>query len=254
MRAVNLIPAEQRKGAGGAAGRSDGAAYVVIGLLAGFVALAGVYALSHKQVADRKAEVARLTSQSQAAVARANQLTAYMSFLALRDQRVSTVAQLAGSRFDWAHAFHELGRVLPFDVALTTVDGTIPSGAAPAGPPVPGAATASSVRPATPPGSVPTLAITGCTVSQSELAYTLTRLRLMDGVSGVELKSSNEATAAPGTTGSASSIGSGCPYTFQVDVTYAGLPSVSSPAPSAATPATATAATPPAGTTPTGGK
>ena len=49
----------------------------------------------------------------------------HLEFLSLRGQRVQTVEQLAGSRFDWAHAFHELGRVLPYDVSLSAVTGAV---------------------------------------------------------------------------------------------------------------------------------
>lgn len=245
MRAVNLIPAEQRKGAGGAGGRSEGAAFVVLGLLAGLVVLAGIYALSDKQVADRRAEAARLSAQAQTAQTQASALASYTSFLSLRDQRVSTVQQLAGSRFDWAHAFHELGRVLPTDVSLASVHGTMSAAAtgtttaaAPATP-----AAAATPTSSTPPGSTPSLAISGCTVSQAEVAYTLTRLRLMDGVGTVSLQSSSEAGAgatAPG--------GAKCPVNFSVTVNYAALPGVSGSAPAATAPAAATAAAPPAGT------
>ena len=39
MRAVNLIPADERRGAGGIAGRSGGVVYVLVGGLAVLVAL-----------------------------------------------------------------------------------------------------------------------------------------------------------------------------------------------------------------------
>jgi hypothetical protein len=253
MRAVNLIPAEQRRGANGAYGRSDGAAFVVLGLLAGLVLLAGVYALSHSQVSDRRAKAAQLSAQASAAQAQAASLSPYVSFVSLRDQRVSTVRQLAGTRFDWAHAFHELGRVLPYDVSLSNVKGSIagatggaaaaPAPAPAAGAPAAGAAAAAAApTSSTPPGSTPSFDLTGCTVSQSEVAFTLTRLRLMDGVSSVTLHSASEAsTATPGTT-------QGCPVTFSATVTFDPLPATSTPAPNSSAPASATTATPPAGT------
>jgi Tfp pilus assembly protein PilN len=248
MRAVNLIPAEQRRGASGAYGRSDGGAFVILGLLAGLVVLAGVYALSHSQISDRRAEVARLSAQSATAQAQAAALSPYVAFLSLRDQRVSTVGQLAGSRFDWAHAFHELGRVLPYDVSLSSVKGSIAgaSSAAAAAPAATGATgptgpVAAPVASSTPPGATPSFAITGCTVSQSEVAFMLTRLRLIDGVSTVSLQSAAEAsTATPGAT-------QGCPITFQVTVNFNPLPPVSTPTATSSAPATAIAATPPAG-------
>ena len=46
---------------------------------------------------------------------------------------------------------------------------------------------------ATPPGSVPTFTLTGCATSQTAVAQTLERLRLIDGVSEVTLQSSTKA-------------------------------------------------------------
>ena len=247
MRAVNLIPAEQRRGAGGAAGRSDGAAFVILGLLAGMVLLAGLYAMSHSQISSRRAQATRLTAQANAMQAEANSLASYTAFLKVRDQRLTTVQQLAASRFDWAHAFHELGRVLPYDVSLSSVHGTVATTAAAAAPPpVPGATAAATATSSTPPGATPSVVITGCTVSQSEVAFMLTRLRLMDGVGNVDLHSS---TAGSPSTPSSGSSGSDCPVTFSVTVTYSPMPAVATPAPSTTgaaltgTPATAAAVT-----------
>ncbi|MDX6726446.1 MAG: hypothetical protein QOK49_1251, partial [Baekduia sp.] len=50
MRAVNLIPTDQQRGAGGAAGRSGGGAYILLGALALIVAMAGAYVLAGKKV------------------------------------------------------------------------------------------------------------------------------------------------------------------------------------------------------------
>ena len=38
MKAINLVPSDQQRGAGGRAGRSGGAAYALVGLLAGAAA------------------------------------------------------------------------------------------------------------------------------------------------------------------------------------------------------------------------
>ncbi len=63
MRAVNLIPTEQRKG--GAVGRrSQGAAFAVLGLLAGAAILTFMYGMADHQVESRKAEAAELTARA----------------------------------------------------------------------------------------------------------------------------------------------------------------------------------------------
>ena len=43
----------------------------------------------------------------------------------MREQRVQAVDALVNSRFNWAQAFHEFGRVLPSNVSLTSLDGTV---------------------------------------------------------------------------------------------------------------------------------
>ena len=117
MRAVNLIPAEQRKG--GAVGRrSQGIAFGVLGLLAGAAILVFLYGSASHQLASRKAEAAALTQQAQQVQAQAAQLSSYTSFMQMREQRLQAISQLVGSRFDWSATMNELSRVLP-DAAET---------------------------------------------------------------------------------------------------------------------------------------
>lgn len=232
MRAVNLIPDDQRAGAGAGAGRSGGAAYVVLGLLGVLAIFALLYGLASHQVSSRKAQIASLNTRAQQAQAHAIQLSPYTSFVAMRQQREQAVSQLVDSRFDWAHAFHELGRVLPFNVSLTSLTGTVgsttsTSGAAKSSSAATGAsATATS---ATPPGSVPIFTIAGCASSQAAVARTLNRLRLIDGVSEVALQSSIKSAATGGGGASGGGGAGGCEggdAAFTAQVTFAGLPSV----------------------------
>jgi hypothetical protein len=259
MRAVNLIPQDQRGGATRGAGRSQGGAYAVLGVVAGVALLALVYGVAAHQVSSRKAKLVSVEAQAQQAQATAAQLAPYTSFQSLREQRVSAVNQLVNSRFDWAHAFHEFGRVLPPEVSITSIAGTIASvsasaagagsgaGASTAGA---GASTANgttgpsgsggvesaggpsskagTVASATPPGSIPTFTLTGCAVSQSSVALTLERLRLMDGVSTASLQSSTK-TVSTGVSGSGSGT---CPASYPVfsaQITFDALPASSIP-------------------------
>jgi Tfp pilus assembly protein PilN len=228
MRAFNLIPAEQRSGGASlGAGRSQGAAYAVLGVLGVLAVFALLYGVANHQVSSRQAQVSSLTVQVQQAQARAAQLAPYTSFAALREQRTKAVSDLVDSRFDWAHAVHELGRVLPHGTSISSLTGTIGAAAtasaspAPAAPAAPGAATAAAVTSATPPGSVPQFTLSGCATSQSEVALTLNRLRLIDGVSEVTLQSSTKGSGG----GSGSSGGcSGSDPVFTVQVAFAPLP------------------------------
>jgi hypothetical protein len=238
MRAVNLIPAESRSGVSPGAGRSGGGAYAVLGVLGGLAVLALLYGVAHHQISSRRAQAASLTARAQSAQAQASQLAPYTSFAALRQQRVQAVSDLVDARFDWAHAFHELGRVLPRDASITSLDGTIDStstaagstpsttpSSAPSATPASTAAAGPTATSATPPGSVPTFSLSGCATSQQEVALTLARLRLIDGVSDVALQSSTKsgASASANTSGSCA----GNQPAFTIEITFAPLPSSS---------------------------
>jgi Tfp pilus assembly protein PilN len=255
MKAVNLITTDERRAPSIPTGRSGGGAYVVLVLLGGLAVFALLYGLADHAIGKRRSEVVSLTARAQQAQERAGALSPYTSFLQMREQRVQTVTQLVGSRFDWAQAFHELGRVLPpGKVSLASLAGTVGSGSsagassssssAASG----SSASGSSVTSATPPGSIPTFALTGCAVSQAEVALMLNRLRLIDGVSEVTLQSSTKSGAGGGGGGGSSCEGGN--VSFSAQVTFDALPSVSTaggsssagPASTAATPASSPAA------------
>ena len=260
MRAFNLIPPDERDGAGIGAGKSGGGAFVVLGLLGVLAIFALLYGQASRQISSQTSKIATLDTQAQAAQAQAAKLAPYVSFMTMHEQRVQAVDQLVDSRFDWAHAFHELGRVLPpGQVSLTSLTGTIGSStgstaagadtaagasskaAAATGATTPAAGSASaatgsssSATSATPPGSVPTFTLSGCATSQAIVALTLTRLRLIDGVSEVTLQSSTK----PAGSASSGGGGGGCPGTdptFAMTITFTPLPAAPSGGGSTAT-------------------
>jgi Tfp pilus assembly protein PilN len=128
MRAVNLIPAEERRGAGGAAGRSGGGAHVLLGALALLLALVAVHTLSGRQIETKQAELTAVERRLADLEAAATRLQGYEQFAALRERRVQTVASIAGSRFDWSHSLRELSRVTTDEAWLTAVTGTVSPG------------------------------------------------------------------------------------------------------------------------------
>ncbi len=241
MRAINLIPGEQRQGAGSLTGRSGGGALIVLAVVAGLAVLVLMYGSASHRISSQKGQAASLTAQANAIKARTGQLAPYTSFVTMANQRTQTVAQLVQARFDWSHALHELGRVMPAGTALATLHGAVgPAGAASgaAVTPAAGGTPASS----TPAGSVPAFTLTGCATSQTVVAQTLQRLKLMDGASEVQLQSSTQ--SASGGSGSASaSGGGGCgDASFSAQVVFQGLPSGPVPTVSTGSSASTTAA------------
>jgi Tfp pilus assembly protein PilN len=240
MKAVNLIPGGQRQGSGSLTGRSGGAALIVLGVVAGLAVLVLMYGSANRQISSQKGEVAVLTAQASAIQARAGRLTPYTNFVSMADQRTQTVAQLVQARFDWSHALHELGRVLPAGTSLATLHGQVGAAGQTSTSSAPATGTPAS---STPPGSTPAFTLTGCATSQSVVAQSLQRLRLMDGASEVQLQSSTK----PGTSSAGSGGGSGsgsCPGndpSFTLQIVFTGLPAGSTPSPAAGSPTTAAA-------------
>jgi hypothetical protein len=277
MRAFNLIPADERGGAAIDTGKSGGGALVVLGLLGVLAVFALLYGSASRQISSQQAQIGTLNARAQVAQAQAAQLAPYVSFMALHEKRVQAVDQLVDSRFDWAHAFHEIGRVLPKDASLSSLSGTIGSttggDASSSTAKVAGAASSAAgtaattgasstasagtaVASSTPPGSVPTFTLSGCATSQAEVALTLDHLRLIDGVSEVTLQSSTKSGASGGGGGGGAGGCKGSQPAFAMQIVFDPLPSApTTSSHSTATTASASALTPSTGqpTTSTGG-
>jgi Tfp pilus assembly protein PilN len=244
MRAVNLIPSEQR-GGGTVGARSGGAVFLVLGLLGGLVVLAFLYGSSRHELQSRRTEAATLSARAAQVQAQAAQLAPYASFMALREQRLHSITQLIGGRFDWSNAMGELSRVLPREVSLSTLAGTIGASEAASAKAAPAAAGATgAVSSATPPGVIPSVTLGGCAGSQSTVAQMLVRLRLISGVSSVALQSSTKPGGGGSPSGSAS-VGP-CPTSdpvFSVVVNFEPLPAAATPSIQALTSSTSGGAT-----------
>jgi Tfp pilus assembly protein PilN len=199
MRPINLIPGDERRGPG-AAKKGGPLAYIVIGALV--VLLAGVAMLvsANNQISSDKAEIVELKSDAAAAEAKAAKLVAYTQLREVHDQRVATVTSLADSRFDWERVMRELALILPGDVWLTNLTGTVKPEVS-----VNGAASVALRTSA--PG--PALQIEGCASGQEAVAGFVTALKDIDGVTRVAMQYSKlpggegeEATTDSATSGS----------------------------------------------------
>jgi Tfp pilus assembly protein PilN len=229
MKAVNLIPPEQRRGAGGLAGRTGGIAYVVIGALVVIVALGVVYAVAVHDVAKHKAALARLTDKADAIQAQIGSLEPYQAFASLTQSRLSSVVSLAAQRFDWPLAMQQVARSLPSNVTLTTLSGTATGGGA-NGTTGAGGSTgltgvsgsASTVTAAS--GAIvnaPTLSVAGCAIgslsaAQDTVATTLATFRRLTGVTGATVQTYGPQSSCDG-------------VSFGMTITYANVDAIPSP-------------------------
>jgi Tfp pilus assembly protein PilN len=202
VRAVNLIPPDERRGGAGAPGRSGGAVYVVLGVLAVLVLATAAYVLAGNQINDRRSGIARAEADKRVAQQQAAALRPYRSFAQLRQTRIQTISSLAASRFDWDRVLRQLGQVLPASVWLTSFTGTVAPGVSFSGNAA-GSGSTGQIRSKLP---VPAVELVGCTTDQAEVSRVMTRLRLMQDVTRVSLSASEKVeSAAPASGGSAGS-------------------------------------------------
>ncbi len=255
MRAVNLIPSDNR-GIGSTSPRALlTPAYGVIAALVVAIALVTVYVLSSNTVSDRQATVANLQAQVVQDQALAARLGDYASFVKLAQAREATVRQIASTRFNWHDALADLSKVVPANTSLQSLVGTVAPGATVSGTggtggSVGGAST-TTLRADIP---VPAFQISGCTKTQNDVAALISRLRVMPGVTRVTLadsvKASTGSSVGAGTTAGVSGCGNNAP-SFDLVIFFSPLPqlggttgsttqSVSTTAPTTTAPTTTT--------------
>jgi Tfp pilus assembly protein PilN len=206
MRAVNLIPADERR-ASGAAGKSGGTVYVLLGALAIVVAMFAVLTLTNRSISENAAKADSLEAQAQVATAKVGNLASYKQFNEVVKTRAAGVKTLAATRIDWAETFEQVSRVVPADVSLTQLVASTAPGQ--------GGGTV-SLRSAL---TNPALEIVGCAPSQSRVALLMARLRRLQGVQRVSVATSDKgdgtsSTASQADTGDSGS--GGCQTTDQV--------------------------------------
>ncbi len=209
MRAVNLIPADSRGGSG-SRGPSTGMqvpVYVLLGFLAAAVALVTIYVLANNSIASRTVKLNNLkteVAQEQAAVSRLGEFT---KFAALAQTRISTVHSIAAARFDWHAALSDLSKVVPANVTLGSVVGTVVPGANTGGG---GSGGTGNLRSSI---SAPAFELTGCTRSQDDVAKFMSQLRLINGVTRVTISDSqmSSSASAPSSSGSSQGCGANAP-------------------------------------------
>ena len=179
MKAVNLIPVDARRG-GGSTGSGIGS-YSRLAVLALVVVAGAAFTLVNRDVSDKRKELADVQQRIQAAQTQTEALKAYTTFTGVRKQRSETVRSLATSRFDWAHALHEVARTTPKGAWLTSMRATVTPSANVEG------GVADPLRNAL---QVPAIEIVGCTTSQDKVAGVISSLRRASGVQRVSLSSS----------------------------------------------------------------
>jgi Tfp pilus assembly protein PilN len=186
MRPVNLIPPDERRG-DSAPLRTGSLVYVLVAglalLLLGIVALA----LTSKQISGHESEKASLQGELAQATAQAQRVQAFTNFRTVQEKRAATVTSLAQSRFDWNRVLNELALVVPSDVELSSLTGTVTPGVQMSSS---GSSSGNSQVTMRADVAGPALEIVGCARSQDTVAGFVASLEDIDGVTRVGVDSS----------------------------------------------------------------
>jgi Tfp pilus assembly protein PilN len=187
MRAVNLLPREQvaqkRKARNPVAlVATIGGAVVLLALVAGFL-------LANRSV-DRQRQ-ALASARAMLAVTPAKTLSAQTqafrsTVLTQREQRSLALASALGDRVAWDRILRRLALVLPDDVWLTSLVGSVPLESA--------TSTTTSTTATTPsvlPPTATALTLQGYTYSQASVARLLERLQVLPDLENVQLTESS---------------------------------------------------------------
>ena len=145
MRAVNLIPTEQRRAK--ASGKASGSAYLIVGVLAVVLVMAVAYVLTSNQVNENETKAAEAKQQADALEAQAAALGSFTNFAAIKDQRLVSVVTTAQTRFDWERLMREVSMIMPEGSWLKTTSASVIGEESPTGEPTTADRPARSTRP-----------------------------------------------------------------------------------------------------------
>ena len=186
MRAINLIPVDQRRGAArGAGGKPSVGVYAVLGGLGAAVVCVLAFVLLSNSINEKNEKLADLQAQAQGEKQVADALRPYGQFADMQRARHQQISTLTSGRFDWERALRQLSLAIPRNVYLLTVSATgspdveIDGGSASGG--------LQNIRKKSP---TPAFVMTGCTYSQHAVARMMTRMRNLDDVTEVHLAKS----------------------------------------------------------------
>jgi Tfp pilus assembly protein PilN len=245
MRAVNLIPADAKRGGRGPSASKGLPTYLFLGVLAIAVGLVTLYVLASNNISQRQAKVTTLQAEVAQVQAQSTSLSRYAQFSQMTQSRIGSVRQLATGRFDWHATLTQIAQVVPKNTSLATLAGTAASSD-------PSAAAAATATGTAPTGT--SIQLTGCTKSQPDVAKLMSRLRLIDGVASVTLNSSTKQESGPSSpstpaapsgssaAGGGGGCGNGTP-SFDLQISFATTSTPATPATPAASGASTSTST-----------
>jgi Tfp pilus assembly protein PilN len=224
MKPVNLLPEQHRRAT--APGQGQGA-YIVLGVLAALVLMAGLYALTVNKVNSNTSDANEAKHEAQELGARADSLGDFGDFARTEKNRSASVRALADVRFDWERFMRELSLVMPRRSWLTQVNSSVTGdlAASSAGSSSSGSSSSTSSTSTSSAGGEETTGqpkanLVGCSPKQTEVAKLMVRLRRLYRVTDVTLNKS----ARDAESGSASLDSCGRYLKFDVTLEFGATP------------------------------
>jgi Tfp pilus assembly protein PilN len=219
MKAVNLIPSEQRRAQ--ASGGRVGSSYIALGVLAVLLLMVGAYVFTSNNVNQRKSDASTAKAEADQLEAQVAARGAYTNFAQIKEARIASVSTVADTRFDWERLIRELSKVMPAGSWLQTTEASLDGKVSGESPDTTTTSTGEPVAPQ------PKANLIGCTPKQTDVAAMLVRMRELHRVSDVTL---NESVKTLGASGAASVDNCGSYYKFNITVTFdAAEPSTEAP-------------------------
>jgi Tfp pilus assembly protein PilN len=213
VKAVNLIPSEQRRAR--PTGNRSGGAYVVVGLLATLLVMVAAYVVTTNKVTENQNDAAAAKAEADHLEAQAAKRASFTNFADIKETRLTSVATVAGSRFDWERTMRELSLVMPTGSWLKSADASVTGQVA-------GSETsATSTTTAAP--TQPKAKLVGCTPHQPDVARMMVRMRQMYRVTDVEL---NQSFTEVGVAEETTADSCGRYYEFDLTLTFSPAPAM----------------------------
>ena len=187
MRAVNLLPRQQQAAQkrerpnSVALGAGIAGAAVLLALVAGFLLANRSVDRQRQALTDARAELAVTPAHNVSAKTQSFRAT----LLSQREQRSLALAAAIGKRVAWDRILRRVALVMPDDVWLQSLSGSVPldSAATPT-------ASTTTTTPSALPATATALTIQGYTYSQDGVARLLERLAVVPDLKNVQLQTS----------------------------------------------------------------
>ncbi len=141
--------------------------------------------LTSNKINTKTEELSKVQVQEQGAKQVADALRPYGTFAQIQQARNLEIAALVTNRFNWERALRQLSHVIPENVWLLNLSGTISPEID-----VEDAGGGGDVTNLRQKANAPAFAITGCTYSQHSVARMMTRMQNLDDVTDVQLAKS----------------------------------------------------------------